>query len=112
VIAPDAVVTFERLEGFAVARSLGTVRGEAFLPRSILRSTFRTIGTLIGVASPEYVTDAERARGEAIERMLGSAQALGANGVVGLGFDATEGDDGSTHVIAFGEAVLLEPAPR
>jgi uncharacterized protein YbjQ (UPF0145 family) len=36
---------------------------------------------------------------------------MGANGVVGLHFDATEGSDGSTRVMAFGEAVLLEPAP-
>jgi uncharacterized protein YbjQ (UPF0145 family) len=112
MIAPEAVVTFERLDGFAVARSFGKVRGEAFLPRSILRSTFRSIGTLIGVASPEYVTDAERARGEALARLLSDAQALGANGVVGLNFDASEQDDGSTRVIAVGEAVLLEPVPR
>jgi uncharacterized protein YbjQ (UPF0145 family) len=111
VIAPEAVVTFDRLDGFVVTRSYGVVRGEAFLPRNVLRSTFRSIGALLGI-SADYLTDAERARADALTRLLGRAQALGANGVVGLGFEANEQDDGSTRVIAFGKAVLLEPAPR
>ena len=36
---------------------------------------------------------------------------MGANGVVGLQFEASEGADGATRVVAFGEAVLLEPSP-
>jgi hypothetical protein len=31
---------------------------------------------------------------------------------VGLQFQASEAADGSTRVLAFGEAVLLEPPPR
>jgi uncharacterized protein YbjQ (UPF0145 family) len=109
VIAPEAVVTFERLDGFAVTRSFGSVRGEAFVPRNILRSTFRSIGTLIGLSGADYLTDAERARGEALARLLATAAALGANGVVGLSFDVNERSDGSTHLIALGEAVFIEP---
>jgi uncharacterized protein YbjQ (UPF0145 family) len=111
VISPEAVVTFEGLDGFAVAHSYGVVRGEAFVPRNILRSTFRSIGAILGLVA-DYLTDAERARGEALGRLLASAEALGANGVVGLRFDANEQSDGSTRVVAFGNAVLLEPAPR
>lgn len=111
MIAPEAIVTFERPDGFSVAHSFGVVRGEAFLPRNILRATFRSIGTLIGLGPMDYLTDAERARGEALSRLVGRADALGANGIVGVNFDACEQSDGSTRVVAFGEAVLLEPAP-
>jgi len=31
--------------------------------------------------------------------------------VVGLQFEASESPDGGTRVVAFGEAVFLEPAP-
>ena len=111
MIAPDAVVTFERLDGFRILQSLGTARGEAVTPRNLLRSTFRSIGSFIGFAPIDYLTDAERARAESLALLVSHAERLGANGVVGLHFDASELGDGSTRVRAFGEAVVLEPPP-
>ncbi len=110
-IAPEAVVTFERLEGFAVVTSFGTARGEAVVPRNVIRSTFRSIGTFIGLAPVDYLTDAERARSESLAVLVGNAERMGANGIVGLHFDASEQPDGSTRVVAYGQAVLLDPAP-
>ena len=52
-----------------------------------------------------------RAKREALEALLRKAETMGANGVMGLQFQASEGPDGATRVLAFGEAVLLEPAP-
>ncbi len=111
MIAPEAVVTFERLDGFAIVASYGSVRGESVTPRSLLRATFRSIGAFIGFAPTEYLTDAERARSESITALIGHAERLGANGVVSLQFRASEESDGSTRVLAIGEAVLLEPTP-
>jgi len=110
-LGPDAVTTFERVEGFRVLRSFGYVYGQASRPRNVLKQTFRTIGALIGLAPVEYLTDAERARGESLDALLRKAETVGANGVMGLQFQASEGPDGATRVLAFGEAVLLEPAP-
>ena len=111
MIAPEAVVTFDRLEGFAVVASLGSVRGEAVVPRNLLRATFRSIGAFIGFAPVDYLTDAERARSESLAALLDDADGKGANGVMRLQFDASEQSDGSTRVLAYGEAVLLAPAP-
>jgi uncharacterized protein YbjQ (UPF0145 family) len=110
-LAPEVVTTFERVEGYRVLRSFGYVYGQASRPRNVLKQTFRTIGALIGLAPVEYLTDAERARGESLEALLRKAETVGANGVMGLQFQASEGPDGATRVLAFGEAVLLEPAP-
>ena len=111
MIAPEAVVTFERLDGFRVVKSFGLARGEAVCPHNVLRSTFRSIGAFIGLAPVDYLTDAERARADCLSALLANASKLGANGIVGLQFEAREESDGSTRVIAFGEAVLLEPQP-
>ncbi len=110
-LAPEAVTTFERVEGYRVLRSFGYVYGQASRPRNVLRQTFRSIGALIGLAPVEYLTDAERARTESLDALLRKAETMGANGVMGLQFQASEGPDGATRVLAFGEAVLLEPAP-
>ncbi|HEX3466867.1 MAG TPA: heavy metal-binding domain-containing protein [Candidatus Elarobacter sp.] len=110
-LAPEAVTTFERVEGYRVVRSFGYAYGQGSRPRNVLRQTFRSIGALIGLAPIEYLTDAERARSESLDALLRRAESMGANGVVGLQFQASEAPDGSTRVLAFGEAVLLEPAP-
>ena len=109
MISLESVVTFERVDGFRVVRSFGYAYGHATRPRNMLRATIRSIGTFIGLAPMEYLTDAERARNESLTELLKKAEATGANGVIGLQFQATETADGSTRVLAFGEAVLLEP---
>jgi len=111
-IAPEAVVTFERIDGYRVIRSFGFAYGHASRPRNVLRATFRSIGAFIGLASVEYLTEAERARAESLTSLIRKAEDMGANGIVGLQFQASEGADGSTRVLAFGEAVVLEPPPR
>jgi uncharacterized protein YbjQ (UPF0145 family) len=110
-LAPDAVTTFERIEGYRVVRSFGYAYGQASRPRNVLKQTFRSIGQLIGLAPVEYLTDAERTRADSLEVLLRKAEGMGANGVIGLQFQASEGPDGATRVLAFGQAVLLEPAP-
>ncbi len=111
-LAPDAVTTFERVEGFRVVRSFGNVYGNASRPRNVLKQTFRSLGALIGLTPVDYLTDAERTRSDSLEMLLHKAEGMGANGVLGLQFQASEGPDGATRVLAFGEAVLLEPAPK
>ncbi len=104
-------MTFERLDGFVVVKSFGTARGEAVTSRNLLRATFRTLGSFMGFTPIDFLTDADRARTQSLAALVKAAERLGANGVVGLHFDASERGDGSTRVCAFGEAVLLEPEP-
>lgn len=79
-------------------------------PHNMLRATFRSIGAFIGLAPIEYLTDAERARDEALAQMHERAAALGADAVIKVRFEALESPDGSTEVIVRGEAVRLAPA--
>ena len=49
-------------------------------------------------------------RAEAFDLMLQHAGDLGANAVVGARYDATEVMQGVTEVLAYGTAVIVEPA--
>ena len=111
-MSPESVVTFDRVDGFRVVKSFGYAYGQATRPRNVLRATFRSLGAFIGLSPVEYLTDAERARTESIAELMRKAEKTGANGIIGLQFQASETPDGSTKVLAFGEAVLLEPLPR
>jgi uncharacterized protein YbjQ (UPF0145 family) len=110
MIARDDVVTFEELEGYRTVRSFGYVSGIATRPRNRLRSTFRSLGMLIGLAAGEFLSDAEQLRTEALDALRRQADASGANAVVGLQFYVSEGSDGSCKVVAFGKAVLVAKA--
>ena len=110
MIARDAIVTLESIEGFRVVKLLGYVRGQALRPRDVLRATFRSIGAFIGLAPIEYLTEAEKAREEALEMLRKHADAMGANGVINVRFQTSDGTDG-TKVLCFGQAVILEPKP-
>jgi uncharacterized protein YbjQ (UPF0145 family) len=61
MIAPEAVVTFERLDGFVVVKSFGTAHGEAVTPRKRLRAAFRSIGSFMGF-TPDRLSDRRRTR--------------------------------------------------
>jgi uncharacterized protein YbjQ (UPF0145 family) len=107
VIARDDVVTFDTIEGYRTVRTFGYVSGIATRPRNRLRSTFRSLGILIGLAAGEFLSDAEHLRNEALEALRKRADAAGANAVLGLQFYVSEGNDGSCKVVAFGQAVLV-----
>ncbi len=109
MVSPESVVTFDRVDGFRVIASFGIAYGVASRPRNMFRNTFRSIGSFIGLAPIEYLTDAERAREDSLLNLRANADAAGANGVINLRFEATETSDGATQVLARGEAVLLEP---
>ncbi|MDE2482698.1 MAG: heavy metal-binding domain-containing protein [bacterium] len=113
MIAPENVATFDDLAGARILRRYGYVSGIATRPRNRFRSTFRSLGMLVGLAAHEYLSDAEHLRREALEALLARANALGANAVIGLSFHVSEGSDGSCKVVAFGEAVhtVAEGAP-
>ena len=107
MIANDDVVTFDRLDGYRTVRSFGYVSGSASRPRNRLRSTFRSLGMLIGLASTEFLSDAEQLRNQALEALRRRADVVGANAVIGLQFFVSEGNDGSCEVVAFGQAVSV-----
>jgi len=109
MIARENLVTLDLPDGFRVLSSLGRVTGAADRPHNMLRATFRSIGAFIGLAPIEYLTDAERAREEALESIREKASSLGADAVIGIRFDAIENRDGSTRVVAYGHAVRLAP---
>jgi uncharacterized protein YbjQ (UPF0145 family) len=109
VIERDDVVTFDRLDGFRTVRSFGYVSGVATRQRNRLRSTFRSLGMLIGLSPGEFLSDAESLRGEALDSVRRQADGHGANAVVNLQFYVSESADGSCKVVAFGEAVLISP---
>ena len=97
------------LDGYRIARTLGVVRGIMVRSRSIFGTIGGSLQTLVGGNISLFTSLCEKTRNEAFELMLGHAQQLGANAVVGVRYDATEVMNGVTEVLCYGTAVFVEP---
>ena len=97
------------LEGYKVTKNLGLVRGIVVRSRSIVGNIGASFQTLFGGNISLYTSLCERARADAFNLMLEHAKLLGANGVIGVRYDATEVMAGVTEVLCYGTAVSVEP---
>ena len=97
------------LTGQRITRELGTVRGIVVRSRSVLGNIGAGIQTLFGGDITLYTELCEHARDDAYQRMCAHAQALGANAIIAMRYDATEVAAGVTEVLCYGTAVIVEP---
>lgn len=105
---PKLVTTAFTLDGYRIVRTLGVVRGITVRSRSIIGNIGVAIQVLFGGNITLLQELCERARQEAFLVMMEHAAQHGANGVVGMRYDATEIMSGVTEVLAYGTAVVVE----
>ena len=111
-VAEHMVTTAFTLDGYKILRNLGVVRGIVVRSRSVFGTIGAGLQTLVGGNITLYSSLCEKTRQHAFELMLSHAAELGGNAVIGARYDATEIMSGVTEVLAYGTAVLVEPAPR
>ena len=104
------VTTSVSLEGYKVTKQLGLVRGITVRSRSALGNIAGGFQSLFGGRLSIYVELCENAREEAYQLMLQHAQVMGANAIINMRYDANEVMQGVTEVLAYGTAVVVEPA--
>ena len=97
------------LDGHRVTRTLGIVRGITVRSRSIFGTIGGSLQTLVGGNISLFSELCEKTRAEAFDMMLQHAEAMGANAVIGVRYDATELMQGVTEVLCYGTAVVVAP---
>ena len=102
------VTTVTEIPNYRVSKNLGIVRGIVVRSRSIVGNIGATLQTLLGGNITIYTELCERARADAHRLMVEHASDLGANGIIGVRYDANEIAPGVTEVLAYGTAVNLE----
>ena len=104
------VVTTENVPGQRVREVKGEVFGIIVRSRGIGPNIVAQLRALAGGEIVEYTHLLEDARKHAIERMVSNASELGANAVVMMRFDSSEIGPAMSEIVAYGTAVVLEPA--
>jgi len=98
--------TFE-LPGYTVTKNLGVVRGIIVRSRSVVGNILGGLQSLMGGNITIYTDLCEHARTDAYQLMCQHAQAVGANAIIGMRYDATEVMPGLTEVLCYGTAVVV-----
>ena len=98
------------IDGHRIVRTLGVVRGITVRSRSILGTLGASLQTIVGGNITLLTELCEKTRADAFELTLRHPQALGANAVVGIRYDATEVMQGVTEVLCYGTALVVSPA--
>ena len=84
---------------------IGLVTGSTIKTKDIVKDIGAGLKGLVGGKLGSYEKLMEEARGEAIEKMISQAEALGANAIVGVRFESTEVAAGAAEILAYGTAV-------
>jgi uncharacterized protein YbjQ (UPF0145 family) len=109
-IDPGFVTTALELPGYRAVRNVGVVRGVIVRSRSVVGNIGASFQTLFGGNITIYTDLCERARADAYLLMVEHAAERGANAVISMRYDANEIMAGVTEVLAYGTAVVVEPA--
>ncbi len=107
-LVPMLVTTTNDLPGYRIVEHLGIVRGVTVRSRNVIAGLGAVLQTLVGGNITIYTKLAEQARQEAHDLLVAHAQAMGANAILAMRYDANEISAGVTEVLAYGTAVIVE----
>ncbi len=103
------IVTTNDVPGYRIVKTLGLVRGITVRSRNAISDMVGGLQSMLGGRVETYVKLAEASRAEALQELVDHAQAMGANAVIAMRYEANEIMEGVTEVLAYGTAVVVEP---
>src|SRR5580700_6709644 len=104
------VVTTENVPGHRVREVKGQVFGVVVRSRGLGGNIMAGLRSIAGGEITEYTQMLEEARRHATDRMVQNATLMGANAVIMMRFDSSEMGQTMSEIVAYGTAVVLEPA--
>lgn len=107
-LAPNFLTTTEnQLTGYRILARMGVVRGITVRSRSAFGAIGATVQQLFGGKISLLEELCEETRAEAFALAVQHAEALGANALVAIRYDATEIMSGASEVLCYGTAMRV-----
>ena len=105
-----AVSTSFDIPGYRITSYRGSCYGLVVRSMGFAKGIGASFKALAGGEVQQYTKLLEDSRRHALDRMMENAQVLGANAVIGMRFDSSEIGQQLTEIVAYGTAVIVEPA--
>ena len=109
-VSHQMVTTAFELPNYRIVQNLGVVRGIVVRSRNVFATIGATLQMVVGGNITLWTTLCEQTRNDAFDIMIQHATEIGANAIIGARYDTTELAQGVTEVLAYGTAVIVEPA--
>ena len=101
------LTTLETVPGKAITRHLGLVQGSTVRTKHAGKDLLAGLKNFVGGELKSYTALLNESRNEAVERMVGQAQSLGANAILNIRFSTSNIAAGAAEVMAYGTAVVV-----
>lgn len=105
------VVNTETIAGYQITQVKGIVQGNTVRSKHAGRDIAAGLKNLVGGELRGYTELLTESRREAIQRMMGQAEQLGANAIVNVRFTTSAVTSGAAELYAYGTAVVIQPTP-
>ena len=99
--------TTNQLPDRHLVRTLGLVRGNSVRSRHLGKDLLAFLRNMVGGEIHEYVKLTAEAREQCLDRMIGEAESLGANAVVGIRFATSSVTWGAAELVVYGTAIVI-----
>ena len=96
------------IPGIKIVKTLGLVKGNTIRARNLGRDIIAALKNLVGGEIEEYTKLLAQSREQAMDRMIASAEELGANAIVGIRFSTSYIMQSAAEIMVYGTAVVVE----
>ena len=101
------IVNTETVPGHEILQFHGLVQGNTIRAKHVGRDIGAALKNLVGGELRAYTELMTEARRESVDRMIGQAEALGANAIVNVRFTTSMVAGGAAELYAYGTAVTV-----
>jgi len=102
------VVTSPDIPGKKIVKTLGIVKGNTIRARHIGKDILAAFKNIVGGEIQEYTKLMAESREQAIDRMIESAEQMGANAIISTNHNHSVISQGAAELLVLGTAVVIE----
>jgi uncharacterized protein YbjQ (UPF0145 family) len=96
------------IPGMKVVQIAGLVKGNTVRARHIGKDIAALFKNIVGGEIEEYTKLLAESREQSLDRMVGEAEKLGANAIIGLRFSTSYIMQNAAEILVYGTAVIVE----
>ena len=101
------LTTQDKFADYEIVETLGAVKGNVVRARHVGRDIMAWFRNLVGGEVQEYTKLIAESREQSLDRMVQSAEELGADGIVCMRFTTSTIMSGAAELLAYGTAVRV-----
>ena len=102
------ITTSDRVEGKAVTKTIGLVKGNTIRARHLGKDIMAGLRGVVGGEISEYTKMLAESREQAVQRMIEDAEKQGANAIIGMRFATSMVMSSAAEILAYGTGVVVE----